>query len=82
MGETERCQGLKNIKEREWAAIFFLYRVILSTGDKSLVFGSGACYHLVPNHLFFIGPSQWYRLVLILNHLYRIALRPDTKSSL
>ena len=81
MGETERCQGLKNIKEGEWAAIFWC-RVILSTGAKSHVFSSGASYHPVPNHLSFIGPGQWYRPVLILNHLYRIVLRPGTKSSL
>ena len=49
MGETERCQGLKNIKEGEWAAIFlvpgdsfnrcqkscFRFRCMLSPGTKS-----------------------------------------------
>ena len=58
---------------------FFWCRVILSTGAKSHVFSSGASYHPVPNHLSFIGPGQWYRPVLILNHLYRIVLNPVPK---
>ena len=61
---------------------FFWCQLDISTGAKGHAFSTGACYHPVLNHLFFIGPGQWYRPVLILNYWYRISLRPGTKSFL